>query len=1690
MDRVFNQSEIKKMCIELNEIITECEEYADKIKDIAKDVKNAVSKVPGEGRAGDPGGKADIYTTAAENIDFKTITRKITNCEDRVDRIISADASYGNNTDSIKDQVNAIKRVLEGMNDFLGTTSLKTNYKDFMIALETARADWNKSLDEVEQALDQVRANTKGAEEISTLFSSDPVNLSTGNFIFDRTDLQIEGDSPLIFRRFYNSINERSGSLGTDWNHNYEVRLVDAGKEKVLILDEGKEERFLKTSTGVYTSLYHSNGNLEETKEGYLYKTTDQTSYYFDKEGYYLRQEVLNGSVTILHYEESKKGRRLSKIERTTGEAFTLSYTEEEYLYQVTDHSGRTVTYQMQNTRLIGVCTPRGHWYRYGYSRSGKLESIQNARDVVVVENNFDDQMRTTHQKFPDGGSMTYEYDDENRTVTLTERNGSKVTYVHDAHYRDVKHIYSDGEERFEYNKLNQKTLVVDKLGNKTQYGYDEKGNLTRVINALGAVTQLRYDERNQPTDIVVNGNVKIKNRYDENGNLIETADALGNKYQLKYKKSGWPEHIIQPDGSEVWLTYDERGNIVQLTDAAGSVNQYCYDSLNRVVESVDGNGNTTTFAYDADDNIIRVINANGDERTYQYNESNKITAIKDFDGSITRREYNVLNRPSKVTDQLGRETQFTYDAMWNLARITEPNGAKTTYIYNDHNQLGRVRNANGDVTRYTYDANGNRIKMVDEEGNETFFTYDVLGQLTGVAGPEGAHLQYDYDDEGNLTKVTDALMNEVSFTYDAEGNLLTETGTMGETRAYTYTALGEIESITDEGGRVTHHAYEPGGQLSRVTYPDRTTEYFTYDGNGNVSSYSDQRGYQFTYIYDSLDNVVKICGSDGTEKNYSYDSIGNVTTMTDALGHVTKYEYTLTGQLAKVTDPLGNETAYSYDVCDHLIEIRQYGETLGVDADHSAHQTLDEDLQKVRQHNAKDRICHVTSYERDLMGRVISVTDDQSQKEKYTYSPKGELLSKIDQDGYLTKYGYTAYGDVKHIQYADGKEVKLGYNALRHLQEVEDWMGITKIETDANGRTKKVTYPDGKELSYTFGKSGEKTSITYPEGRKVQYGYDQYQRLSELRDGDNVIHYAYDNASYLKEKRFPNGMKTTYDYDEKGLITSLIHSDKEGVLDSYQYGYDASGNKVSIQKSRRGLKEESGNYAYGYDPIGRLKSVEKDGVLQRAYTYDAFGNRTGRQEPGRTTDYTYNSLNQLVKSVDAGNERSYHYDKRGNLSQVTENGRVKKQYVYGALNRLEEAVDKNGNAARYQYNGLGHRVGKQIGNINPEPGIPEQTFHPTKKIDYIIDMTKDYHNLLQKTEDGGTQSYLWDGFAVGVVDDRNESNPWYYLQDELGSPIRLLDSEGVLEEYYGYDEFGQDLYQDQNGQQPFGYTGYQYDPIAGTYYAQAREYQALEGRFAGTDNIKGFTPYPQTFNEYAYCMNSPMCYVDVDGNFLHIVIGAGIGGLVNAAVTVGTSLVTGEKITFKKVATAFVGGAVSGGVTAATGNPVLGAAAGGAAESVANDWGRGTSVKNMVRNAVTKGATDAAFTFVGGKIAEEVGGSKLVSKIKDSKIVKTITDKVQGSSFVKAVDDNDFCYKVYQEFARNKWKKGEVVKLSPDALKMVLKTGLAGAFGKKLLGKPKDLLKKLLGHDKFKNWVKGGLSNLIDEIYLANCIG
>ena len=73
-------------------------------------------------------------------------------------------------------------------------------------------------------------------------------------------------------------------------------------------------------------------------------------------------------------------------------------------------------------------------------------------------------------------------------------------------------------------------------------------------------------------------------------------------------------------------------------------------------------------------------------------------------------------------------------------------------------------------------------------------------------------------------------------------------------------------------------------------------------------------------------------------------------------------------------------------------------------------------------------------------------------------------------------------------------------------------------------------------------------------------------------------------------------------------------------------------------------------------------------------------------------------------------------------------------------------------------------------------------------------------------------QSYVWD-FNVAYMEEGEKE--FTYLQDELGSTIRLLEQGGESQAIYGYDEFGEDTYRTQGYLQPFGYTGYRYDNVA-----------------------------------------------------------------------------------------------------------------------------------------------------------------------------------------------------------------------------------------------------------------------------------
>ena len=1347
-------------------------------------------------------------------------------------------------------------------------------------------------------------------------FGGDPVNMATGNFIFARTDLEIGGGIPIKFQRFYNTFDEQVGSLGKGWRHPYDIKLIESkegititfedGHDEVYQLGDGKgdeaknekpqpketaepkseppkgyffemmkkekEERQKKQKKQKnepqkekpkgyrlskpgetlpnpddkhYDAPEGNFNGLVRCRDNYRLAKPDGVTLHFDKAGNLVKINDQDQVETILTYEDDK-------LVRLVGVSGSLAFTyEDDKISTITDHTGRTTCYTYDGDLLTSATDPLGNVRTYAYDEKGRFLNEINPEGNLTVENEYDDKNRVIKQHFADGAKMCYNYEDrevQNIKETLkTEfiaQNGVKTNYYRDVRYRTLEVEYPDhGIIQTEYNWKDQKISETDKIGPRTYYEYDDKGNLSRIENPLGEMTDLTYDDKNQLTKISVEGIVKLENEYDSNGNLVAAADALKRQVRFTYDRNnkGLPTHIAQPDGSVIKVKYDDRRNVTQVTNPHGVTTSYEYDSLNRVIKTVDGNGNSTQFNYDENNNLTRVTSAEGNGRTYTYNKDGKVEKIVFENEAEMQFAYNKLGKPEAVIDPLGRITSFTYDKMWNVSQVTQPNGAETSFIYDKNNRLVTIEKPDETTIHFKYNKNDQKTQITDEAGNNIYLTYDKLKRLIEVRNDEDVKLAYTYNTDGQITSITDAMDNMVLFMYNKAGELIKETNALGDSRTYTYTALGKIAAMTDESGRTTNYEYEPGGRLKSIIHPNGTSEILTYDNNGNIKNHISGIGNKTTYEYDSLNRVTEIIHPNSGSRKYTYDAASNLTSVTNELDHVTNYVYTLTGKLEKVIDALGNETHYTYDKLNQLIDVKQLGEIDGIDME----------LTQINQLNEANR---TTSYKRNILGQVTSVTDALGQSEYYKYSPTGQLIEKLDKDGFTTEYGYTSQNNVNYIKYENEKEVHLSYNTLGQLTKVKDWFGTTTVELDKLGRPLSVTNHRNEQVQYSYGKAGERQCLIYPDGKIVNYHYDDALRLTQIQDGKHFTNYIYDQYSRLVEKQYSNGTYTKYQYNELSQLRSLTHSqygkDWRGKnmienLDQLHYEYDMMGNKTEINRIRKGLEaKDQGRYYYQYDSLNRLTRVMRGRDALRTYEYDAFGNRRKKVENG-TTEYRYNALNQLITMRDeACDNYEYLYDSRGNLNEIYKNGKLTHHYHFGALNRLESAYNyEQDKGILYDYNGLGHRIGKRIG-LPEEPVTLETNVHDIRlltqtHIEDVIDLVKPYHNLLKQTYtdvidaklNQYDESYTNFVYDSGVLSAQTADETLHYFHDTLGSPMRIIDDHGHKRDVFDYDEFGNSLCKNLS-EQPFGFTGYQRCEINSNLYAQAREYKPELGRF------------------------------------------------------------------------------------------------------------------------------------------------------------------------------------------------------------------------------------------------------------------
>ncbi len=151
---------------------------------------------------------------------------------------------------------------------------------------------------------------------------------------------------------------------------------------------------------------------------------------------------------------------------------------------------------------------------------------------------------------------------------------------------------------------------------------YDEEGNLLTQLEGEENKVSFEYDFMNNRTIIRSKGELKQRLSYDARGNIniVEMIDGEKNKTHYILDKWGRITGIEKADGSKEKYSYDFAGNITSSIDGENHKTHYIYNSSSQLIEIIDPSGQKEQYFYDLENRLKEKIDRNGIITQYNYN--------------------------------------------------------------------------------------------------------------------------------------------------------------------------------------------------------------------------------------------------------------------------------------------------------------------------------------------------------------------------------------------------------------------------------------------------------------------------------------------------------------------------------------------------------------------------------------------------------------------------------------------------------------------------------------------------------------------------------------------------------------------------------------------------------------------------------------------------------------------------------------------------------------------------------------------------------------------------------------------------------------------------------------------------------------------------------------------------------------
>jgi RHS repeat-associated protein len=922
--------------------------------------------------------------------------------------------------------------------------------------------------------------------------------------------------------------------------------------------------------------------------------------------------------------------------------------------------------------------------------------------------------------------------------------------------------------------------------------------------------------------------------------------------------------------------------------------------------------------------------------------------------GLLTRKQELVLADwalPDGYADEI--------DPSWGLTHEGEGYYREATAVeFDDAGRTVGIRESLGVEHRIEYDDEGFPTRLLRAVGTAdegtVSATYDRrTGQPTSIEYPEGAAARYDYSPLGRLRAKHET----------------TSDGSLALTGAFTVDYGDPTASPPQPPSATSYEPREAGWATDDLLDVDAAT----LSGVDVAREFYDGRGNRLQQVRTGND------AADGSTRWI----VGRRSTYTVRGETGFEYPNAFVDTLEYHPDlPTDGETAYHYDGTDSLtrveradgtaVRIERYPDRIerwepGVstsDPPIVERLTARGDLAGVERPTG-DGDVNVTTYDRDLRGRIVSITDATGRvATEYTYAGSPNPIRIDHADAGRRTFWYDAADNRRLRTDALGQRLSMRYDDQGRLVEAVDetdpaepttvrtktYDGTRLVETtdgdvtvsfgyDAAGRRTERTVSAGDDPELAVGREftvqGDLAAITYPDGTRVAYDYGDHG--SPVSVSGFVDRVTYDAHERPTEVQFAGSASTSYTYDhvEQDMTAATLTDGSGNTLRSLDYEYDAGGNVTAITDDLGG---ETLDRRFEYDRLFRLTAAEQrrgdpGGEPDRRdeYAYTPTGDLTRNDEsmdgPMRYADADHAGRLTAFTRAGDGSPTSVSYDAGG---RVTGYGDLQ-SLEYDIWDRLVAAERADGTVVTFDYDADGNRVSKTV---------TEGT--ETRTTTYVGDRYRTGPDGERLTITIGELTVAVRTTSAGDDDSRTA----HVLTDHLGSIVAACDPTGTVVHQQVYSPFGRRL-------RPHGehdrYIGLDADDGLGLTQFGDRYYAPELGRFITPDwfiieNPQPAIGHPQGLNAYSYAVNNPMRFRDPTGKFAFlaaVAIGAAAGfavGFVGGTVyglsqgdSLGQSMLRGLEAGLLGVAGGALGAATGGLVFGVLGFPAgVGAAIGG----------------------------------------------------------------------------------------------------------------------------------------------------------------